>query len=84
MLTIASIEEIEHLVVVDRKSIAKTSVSMPATYLGIFKEIRNLFSRLPEAQIAGLSDCSFSFLSMQGVVVNVKEEDSFLKYEVFS
>ncbi|MFW7377625.1 MAG: ABC-ATPase UvrA [Oligoflexus sp.] len=53
-------QNIEKLVLINRKPIAKTSVSMPATYLDVFGDIRNLFAKLPEAQIAGLTNRSFS------------------------
>lgn len=51
---------LDKLILIDRKPIAKTSVSMPATYLDIFTDLRQLFSKLPEAQIAGLTARSFS------------------------
>ena len=45
---------------IDRRPIAKSSVSMPASYLDVFTDIRNLFAKTPEAQIAGLTARSFS------------------------
>jgi len=45
---------------IDRKPVAKTSVSMPATYLDIFTELRNFYGKLPDSQVAGLSASSFS------------------------
>lgn len=50
---------------IDRRPIAKSSVSMPASYLDIFSELRQLYAELPEAQVAGLSQRSFS-LSVDG------------------
>lgn len=51
---------------ITRKPIAKSSVSMPATYLDIFTELRQLFASVPEAQIYGLDAGSFSLSSDQG------------------
>ena len=36
---------------VDRRPVAKSSVSMPATYLDVFTDLRNFYAKLPEAQI---------------------------------
>ncbi len=61
---VGSIEGIVHLkniVFVDQKSIGKTSRSNPATYLGIFNEIRNIFSLLPESKVRGYGPGHFSF-----------------------
>ena len=46
---------------VDQKPIGKTSRSTPATYLGIWDRIRNLFSQLPESKALGLTPSTFSF-----------------------
>lgn len=58
-------EHIEQILVVDRKSIGRSSVSMPATYFDIFSDIRTLYAKVPEAQIAGLKARDFS-LSVEG------------------
>jgi excinuclease ABC subunit A len=50
---------------IDRRPLAKSSVSMPATYLDIFSYIRSLYSQVADAQILGLSPRMFS-LSVQG------------------
>jgi excinuclease ABC subunit A len=51
---------------IDRTPIAKSSVSMPATYLEVFQEIRDLFGKLPDAQVAGLSAKDFSLSTGEG------------------
>lgn len=51
---------------IDRKPLAKSRVSTPATYLGIFTEIRNLFAALPDAQLYGLSNRDFSLHAKGG------------------
>jgi excinuclease ABC subunit A len=45
---------------IDRKPVAKSSVSMPATYLDILGELRDLYASLPDSQIFGLTAKSFS------------------------
>ncbi len=62
---ITGIDELEMVWLVDRRPVAKSSVSMPASYLDIFSDIRTLFAELPEAQVAGLTQRSFS-LQVEG------------------
>lgn len=59
-------EEIQSCTLISRKPIAKSSVSMPATYLDIFTDLRNLFASLPDAQIFGLTASSFSLSQDEG------------------
>ncbi|MGE0174282.1 MAG: hypothetical protein AB7T49_15910 [Oligoflexales bacterium] len=59
-------DQIENCYLVDRRHIAKSSVSMPATYLDVFTEIRNLFAQLPEAQVAGIDAKDFSLWGGNG------------------
>lgn len=63
---IKGLDEIGFCSLITRKPIAKSSVSMPATYLDIFTELRQLFASVPEAQIYGLDAGSFSLSSDQG------------------
>lgn len=51
---------------IDRRPVAKSSVSMPATYLDVLGELRDLYASLPDAQIAGLTAKSFSIHSEGG------------------
>lgn len=63
---IAGWEQLETQWLVDRKPIAKSSVSMPVTYLDVLTELRDLYASLPEAQVAGLTARSFSLWSEGG------------------
>ena len=54
-------DAIEALVVIDQAPIGRTPRSNPATYLGIFDEIRKLFSSLPESNARGYKPGRFSF-----------------------
>ncbi|CEA15012.1 MAG TPA: excinuclease ABC subunit UvrA [Fermentimonas caenicola] len=59
-----SVEGIEHLdkvVSVDQSPIGRTPRSNPATYTGVFSDIRNLFAGMPEAKIRGYKPGRFSF-----------------------
>ncbi len=49
------------LVVIDQSPIGRSSRSNPATYLGIFDDMRELFSQLPESKLRGYTPGRFSF-----------------------
>lgn len=54
-------EGVQNLVVIDQKPIGRTPRSNPATYLGVFDEIRKLFASLPESNARGYKVGRFSF-----------------------
>ncbi len=58
---IEGIENIDKLVVVDQSPIGHTPRSNPATYTGVFGDIRKLFEMTPEAQVRGYKAGRFSF-----------------------
>ena len=58
---IEGIENIDKVVNVDQSPLGRTPRSNPATYTGVFSDIRNLFVALPEAQIRGYKPGRFSF-----------------------
>ena len=58
---IEGLEYIDKVVNVDQSPIGRTPRSNPATYTGVFSDIRNLFVHLPEAQIRGYKPGRFSF-----------------------
>jgi excinuclease ABC subunit A len=60
------IEDIQNMVVIDQAPIGRSSRSTPATYLGLFDEIRAVFASLPESQIRGYQVGRFSFNVAEG------------------
>ena len=79
-------KEIARAVVVDQSPIGRTPRSVPATFLGVWDEVRKLYAGLPEAKVRGYTAARFSFNSAaaggrcalcegQGVIVS---EMSFL------
>ena len=59
--SVEGIENIDKVVVVDQSPLGRTPRSNPATYTGIFTDIRKIFEKLPEAQIRGYGAGRFSF-----------------------
>ncbi|MDD5623379.1 MAG: excinuclease ABC subunit UvrA [Candidatus Peribacteraceae bacterium] len=61
---VGAIEGLQHLdkaIVIDQSPIGRTPRSNPATYTGLFTEIRDVFSSLPEAKLRGYKTGRFSF-----------------------
>lgn len=58
---IEGIDNVDKVVNVDQSPIGRTPRSNPATYTGVFSDIRNLFVNLPEAKIRGYKPGRFSF-----------------------
>ena len=59
--SIEGLEHIDKVVNVDQSPIGRTPRSNPATYTGVFSDIRNLFVGLPEAKMRGYKAGRFSF-----------------------
>lgn len=59
--SIKGIENIDKIVNVDQSPLGRTPRSNPATYTGVFSDIRSLFVNLPEAKIRGYKPGRFSF-----------------------
>ncbi|OJV42935.1 MAG: excinuclease ABC subunit A [Bacteroidales bacterium 36-12] len=64
--SVEGIEYIDKVVVVDQSPIGRTPRSNPATYTGVFSDIRNLFVSLPEAKIRAYKPGRFSFNTAGG------------------
>ncbi len=58
---IEGLENIDKIVTVDQSPLGRTPRSNPATYTGVFSDIRNVFVELPEAKIRGYKPGRFSF-----------------------
>ena len=59
--SISGIEHIDKVIEIDQSPIGRTPRSNPATYVGVFDEIRQLFTQLPAARIRGYKPGRFSF-----------------------
>jgi len=64
--SIKGLEFIDKVVQVDQSPIGRTPRSNPATYTGVFSDIRNVFVTLPEAKIRGYKPGRFSFNTAGG------------------
>jgi excinuclease ABC subunit A len=58
---IEGLEHVDKVIEIDQSPIGRTPRSNPATYTGVFTEIRSLFANLPEAKIRGYKVGRFSF-----------------------
>lgn len=63
---IKGLEHIDKVIEIDQSPIGRTPRSNPATYTGMFNEIRTLFAQLPEAKIRGYKPGRFSFNTKGG------------------
>jgi excinuclease ABC subunit A len=70
--SIEGIEQVDKIVNVDQSPIGRTPRSNPATYTGVFSDIRNLFVELPESKIRGYKPGQFSFNVKGGRCENCK------------
>lgn len=73
---------VDKVVIIDQSPIGKTPRSNPATYIGMFTTIRQLFARLEESQVRGYSPSYFSFNIKPGRCEACKGE-GFKKVEMY-
>jgi excinuclease ABC subunit A len=59
--SIEGLENLDKVIRITQAAIGRTPRSNPATYVGVFSDIRNLFSQLPEAKVRGYKPGRFSF-----------------------
>ena len=58
---IKGLENIDKVIEIDQSPIGRTPRSNPATYTGVFSDIRNFFAQLPQSKISGFKPGRFSF-----------------------
>ena len=81
--SIEGLENIDKVVNVDQSRLGRTPRSNPATYTGVFSDIRSLFVGLPEAKIRGYKPGRFSF-NVSGGRCEACSGDGILKIECIS
>ncbi len=59
--SLSGIENIDKLIEIDQSPIGRTPRSNPATFTGVFNDIRNLFAETPDAKVRGYGPGRFSF-----------------------
>ena len=64
--SVEGIEHIDKVIAVNQAPIGRTPRSNPATYTGVFTDIRNLFAQLPESKIRSWKSGRFSFNNTTG------------------
>ena len=58
---VEGVEELDKIIVIDQDPIGRTPRSNPATYTGVFDDIRDLFAQTPDARLRGYDKGRFSF-----------------------
>jgi excinuclease ABC subunit A len=74
-------ENLDKVIVIDQSPIGRTPRSNPATYTGMFNQIRDLFAKLPAAKVRGYEPGRFSF-NVKGGRCEKCEGDGVLKIEM--
>ena len=78
---ILGIEELDKVINIDQSPIGRTPRSNPATYTGVFTDIRDLFSQTPDAKMRGYTAGRFSF-NVKGGRCEACEGDGILQIEM--
>ena len=78
---IKGIENIDKVIVIDQSPIGRTPRSNPATYTGVFDDIRDVFAMTPEAKMRGYKKGRFSF-NVKGGRCEACNGDGIIKIEM--
>ncbi|MDQ6750589.1 MAG: excinuclease ABC subunit UvrA, partial [Actinomycetota bacterium] len=78
---ISGVEQLDKIISVDQSPIGRTPRSNPATYIGLFDQIRELFSKTQEARVRGYKPGRFSF-NVKGGRCEVCRGDGQIKIEM--
>ena len=78
---ISGLDSVDKVIDIDQSPIGRTPRSNPATYTGLFGDIRDLFANLPEAKVRGYKPGRFSF-NVKGGRCEACEGDGILKIEM--
>ncbi|MBN9386591.1 MAG: excinuclease ABC subunit UvrA [Chloroflexi bacterium] len=79
--TLLGIENIDKIIEIDQAPIGRTPRSNPATYTGVFTQIREIFSKVPESRTRGYEPGRFSF-NVKGGRCEACQGDGIIKIEM--
>ncbi len=79
--TLIGVEHIDKIIEIDQSPIGRTPRSNPATYTGVFTQIRDIFSKVPESRTRGYEPGRFSF-NVKGGRCEACEGDGIIKIEM--
>lgn len=79
--SLEGVEYIDKVIEIDQSPIGRTPRSNPATYTGVFTQIRDLFAKMPESKARGYKEGRFSF-NVKGGRCEACEGDGVIKIEM--